>query len=191
MPTRTIGRYWPPFPPLLPSAFSAGGRAAGYAGTDAASDDDAGEGAVGASTGLCLLPHALADLSKVLGARLDPFALGPVSTIIAKELATLPQAGGQRSGGAVLPGQQDPGSTDSPRAGTAGSIGLVLIDRALDMATPCMHSEHVLDMVFTSLLRPAPAAPPQAVAAAAGMDAAAAAGAGPGQRQPAPWVSLR
>ena len=64
-------------------------------------DEGGDEGAVGGSTGLSLLSHALADLSRVLGARLDPFALGPVSAAVAKELATLPQAGGQRSGAAA------------------------------------------------------------------------------------------
>jgi hypothetical protein len=114
-------------------------------------EEDGDEGALGASAGLSLLSHALADLSRVLGAKLEPFAIGPASTAIAKELATLPQAG-QRSGVGPL---QDSG-TDSPRAdigtgGSGGSIGLVLVDRSLDLATPCMHSEHVLDLVFSCL----------------------------------------
>jgi hypothetical protein len=107
---------------------------------------------VGASTGLSLLPHALADLSRVLGAKLEPFALGPASAAIAKELATLPQAG-QRSSGL---GPLQDASTDSPRAegGAGGGIGLVLVDRSLDLATPCMHSEHVLDLLMSCLDRP-------------------------------------
>jgi hypothetical protein len=68
-------------------------------------------------------------------------------------------------------------STDSPRAdagaaagggagGGAGGIGLVLIDRSLDLATPCMHSEHVLDLVLSCQEGPTAAA--AAAAAAAG-----------------------
>jgi hypothetical protein len=141
------------------------GRPAGFSPAEGLADDDSDTGAIGASGGLSLLSHALADLSRVLGAKLEPFAIGPASTAIAKELATLPQAG-SRSG----LGQQQQGldsSSDSPRAesgaaaaaatggGGAGGIGLVLIDRSLDLATPCMHSEHVLDVVLSCLERPA------------------------------------
>lgn len=127
------------------------GRPAGFSAAEGLVEDDGDEGAVGASSGLSLLPHALADLSRVLGAKLEPFALGPASAAIAKELATLPQAG-QRSGVGPL---QDT-STDSPRAeaGAGGGIGLVLVDRSLDLATPCMHSEHVLDLLMSCLDRP-------------------------------------
>eukprot|EP00879_Flechtneria_rotunda_P012088 GHRR01012623.1.p1 GENE.GHRR01012623.1~~GHRR01012623.1.p1 ORF type:complete len:587 (+),score=238.22 GHRR01012623.1:2901-4661(+) len=61
------------------------------------------------------------------------------------------------------------GSDASGASGTAGSIGLVLVDRSLDLATPCMHKDHVLDAVFASLPRAGAAAGP--------------AGAGPGSTQ--------
>jgi len=145
---------------------SVGGRPAGFGPPDALADSDGDEGTLGASTGLSLLSHALADLSRVLGAKLEPFAIGPASVAIAKELATLPQAGTR---GGLIPGQDS--STDSPRAegmgaagggggggGAGGGIGLVLVDRSLDLATPCMHSEHVLDLML-SCLDDTPAAP--------------------------------
>jgi hypothetical protein len=160
-----------------------------------AAGDDADGADVGAASALSLLSHALADLSRVLGGRLEPFAIGPVSTAVAKELATLPQAG-QRSGGADS-------SSGSPRVGAdgvlgpsasaaaAGAIALVLVDRALDLATPCMHAEHVLDMMLAGLLRPAPGAPPASAPAAAAATGGAA-GQQQQQQQPVtPWVSLR
>lgn len=142
----------------LPVVCSVSGRPAGFSAAEGLAEDDGDEGALGASSGLSLLPHALADLSRVLGAKLEPFAIGPASTAIAKELATLPQAG-QRSG---LGPMQD-SSTDSPRAdmgagaagGGGGGIGLVLVDRSLDLATPCMHSDHVLDLVLSCSKSPA------------------------------------
>eukprot|EP00879_Flechtneria_rotunda_P025718 GHRR01027357.1.p1 GENE.GHRR01027357.1~~GHRR01027357.1.p1 ORF type:complete len:379 (+),score=125.42 GHRR01027357.1:574-1710(+) len=167
----------------------AGGRAAGFGGTDAPSEGSghaAEDDGLGASTGLSLLPHALADLSRLLGAKLDPFALGPVSAVIAKELMSLPQYGaghgplgdnslqealtGLASSAATGPlGAGSSGSDASGASGTAGSIGLVLVDRSLDLATPCMHKDHVLDAVFASLPRAGAAAGP--------------AGAGPGSTQ--------
>lgn len=138
---------------------SVGGGAAGFAAAEAlAADDEGDEGALGAATGISLLSHALADLSRVLGQKLEPFALGPASTAIAKELATLPQGGSSSS--AARAGLDS--SSDSPRAdmlsgaaggggSSSGGIGLVLVDRSLDLATPCMHSEHVLDLVLSCL----------------------------------------
>eukprot|EP00775_Hariotina_reticulata_P009236 gene9236-9401_t len=149
---------------VLPAAGSvasravAANRAAGFAGMDGRSDTEVESDGLGISTGLSLLPHCLADLSRVLGGRLEPFAIGPVSTAIAKELYALPQQG-QRG-----PAGGDPFAAEEPVAagsgGTSGSIGLVLIDRSLDLATPCMHSDHVLDVVFASLPRAEPAAAP-------------------------------
>lgn len=142
---------------------SVSGRPAGFSPAEGLADDDSDTGAIGASGGLSLLSHALADLSRVLGAKLEPFAIGPASTAIAKELATLPQAGSRRGLGQQQQGLDS--SSDSPRAelGAAaagggaggGGIGLVLIDRSVDLATPCMHSEHVLDIVLSCLERPA------------------------------------
>jgi hypothetical protein len=126
---------------------------------------------VGGSTGLSLLPHCLADLSRVLGAKLDPFAVGPVSNAIARELAALPQQGHRPGGhGGDATGSDGSAAAAAGAAGgagaaAAGSIGLVLIDRCLDLATPCMHAEHVLDAVFASLPR-ADAAVPAAAGAA-------------------------
>lgn len=144
----------------MPPACSLSGRPAGFSAAEGLAEEEGDAGALGASSGLSLLSHALADLSRVLGAKLEPFAIGPASTAIAKELATLPQAG-QRSG---LGQQGLDSSTDSPRAelgaaaaagGAGGGIGLVLVDRSLDLATPCMHTEHVLDLVLSCLERPA------------------------------------
>jgi hypothetical protein len=153
-----------------PACCSASNRAAGFAGMDGRSDTEPDSDALGISTGLSLLPHCLADLSRVLGARLEPFAVGPVSTAIAKELYALPQKGPGGTGG-------DPFAAEDPAlvaagigapGGASGSIGLVLIDRSLDLATPCMHSDHVLDVVFASLPRAEPAVTPVLAAAAGG-----------------------
>lgn len=156
---------------------SAGGRAAGFGAPDTLAEHDSDEGAVGASTGLSLLAHSLADLSRILGAKLEPFAIGPVSHAVAKELAALPQQGsrgGAGPGGEVVDGAGAAGAgfpvgqLGGSAAGAAGSIGLVLIDRSLDLATPCMHTDHVLDAVFASLPRAdAIVAPPGADMAAA------------------------
>lgn len=153
----------------------AGGRAAGFGSADAPPDHGADEGAVGGSGGLSLLPHCLADLSRVLGAKLEPFAIGPVSSSIARELAALPQQGHRPGGAADLAGPDSSSTAAAAGAGAAaaaasGSIGLVLIDRCLDLATPCMHAEHVLDAVFASLPRADAVVP--AAAAAAGSGAA-------------------
>lgn len=143
----------------------------GYAGRETSADADHDDDAVGVSTGLSLLPHCLADLSRLLGARLDPYAIGPVSLAVAKGLAVLPQ--GPRGGtiGDVLADGLGPGSTGAARhhafprphmeapaaeaGGTSGTVGLVLIDRSLDLATPCMHGDHVLDGIFAHLPRAA------------------------------------
>ena len=77
-----------------------------------------------------------------------------------------PSIAGQRSG--LVSGPDS--NTDSPRADAAagggpgggggggqggGAIGLVLVDRSLDLATPCMHTEHVLDLMLSCLQQPA------------------------------------
>jgi hypothetical protein len=85
-------------PPFLPCLFaprdpSSGGRAAGFGPADRASDQ-ADEGALGVSGGLTLLAHALVDVGGQLGARLEPFALGPVSA----QLGEAPQSGGAGEG---------------------------------------------------------------------------------------------
>lgn len=124
------------------------------------------------STGLSLLPHSLADISRLLGAKLDPYAIGPVSLAIAKDLAALPQWPRGGTSGDILADGVRPGVSGTsghhafPRpadtagasaASTAGTIGLVLIDRSLDLATPCMHGDHVVDAVFDQLPRAAAA----------------------------------
>jgi hypothetical protein len=151
---------------------SAGGRAAGFGSSDAPADHDTDDGAVGGSTGLSLLSHCLADLSRVLGAKLDPFAIGPVSAAVARELAALPQQGYRPGSAAADLAGADSGTPTAAGGGGGGaassSIGLVLIDRCLDLATPCMHAEHVLDGVFASLPRADAAVPAAAAGAGAG-----------------------
>ncbi len=155
---------------------SAGGRAAGYGGVDAPPED---EDDSSASPALSLLAHALADLSRLLGARLEPYALGPVSAALARQIAELPQsvaAGGSthhpagaassaadalRQGAAHLPGGAGFSSSSGPTAvGPGGSIGLVLLDRSLDLVTPCSHAEHCLDALLAATPRAEPAPPP-------------------------------
>lgn len=87
-PTARHTRLLTPNPyPALPStprthpARSTGGRAAGFGPADRP-PDDGDDGALGASPGGALMAHALVDAAGQLGARLEPFALGPVSAQI-------------------------------------------------------------------------------------------------------------
>lgn len=144
---------------VLPAAGAAarfarsGDLAAGYG--PAVDDGDDGDGE-GASGGLSLLAHTLAAIGGQLGARLEPFALGPVAQKVAQEVASLPIAlppvGAGAGGGPVASASGD-GSTG---AGVRGSsMALLLIDRSLDLVSVAGHSDHPLDLVL-DLLRPGP-----------------------------------
>ena len=146
---------------------TAAGRAAGFGPADQpdADGDDADDGALGVAGGLSLLAHALVGAAAQLGARVEPFALGPVSAQVAREVASLPQAPAAAVGGGGGGGM---GEGFSPRhAGAGGGSGgglvpaaLILIDRSLDLAAPCGHSDHFLDAAPALLLRRPPAPPP-------------------------------
>jgi hypothetical protein len=71
-------RFRTPRPAAPPQTHRSCGRAAGFGPADL-SLDPSEDGTLGASGGLTLLAHALVDIGGQLGARLEPFGLGPVS----------------------------------------------------------------------------------------------------------------
>lgn len=83
-----------------------------------------------------------------------------MSAAVARELAALPQQGGPRGGGGMDGLADGGGIGGGPGSATAGAIGLVLVDRSLDLATPVMHADHVLDVMFSSLPRAEAVQPP-------------------------------
>lgn len=85
----------------------------------------------GSSGGMSLLAHSLAAVAGQMGHRLETYALGPVSTQLAAEVASLP-----------IPFGVDAGSKSTP------TLGLILVDRSLDLVSPCLHGEHLMDLVI-------------------------------------------
>lgn len=105
----------------------AGGVAAGFGPAEPPSEVD-GQGSSG---GMSLLAHSLAAVAGQMGHRLETYALGPVSTQLAAEVASLP-----------IPFGVDAGSKSTP------TLGLILVDRSLDLVSPCLHGEHLMDLVI-------------------------------------------
>ncbi|KAF5833671.1 hypothetical protein DUNSADRAFT_9942 [Dunaliella salina] len=134
-----------------------GGTAAGFArpqtsGSDLAGDgheddrEDEGQIGEGASNngsgsgGLSLLAHELVGLAAQLGMQLETFSVGVVSHQLALEVCNLPSPSPLPLD---LPGRPTP------------TLGLVLVDRSLDVATPCMHQENLWEMMLGMLPREA------------------------------------
>ncbi|GLI59819.1 hypothetical protein VaNZ11_001786 [Volvox africanus] len=169
---------------VLPAASSAarravvGAAAAGFAPPELGAGDAAvhGEGASGA---LSLTAHGLLALAAAMGApRPEPYAIGPVSSALAAELASLPSVSVSVS---VPPGSLvGASSTASSGGASSSSLAIILVDRALDLASPCTHTDHPWDLILAAAaVRQAKTA---AVAAAAVSAATSAGGASPPRR---------
>ncbi|GLC33675.1 hypothetical protein PLESTB_000102500 [Pleodorina starrii] len=178
---------------VLPAASSAarravaGGLAAGFGALEPGAGDAAAAGE-GASGGLSLTAHGLLALAAAMGApRPEPFAVGPVSAALAAELASLPSV-------SLPPSSLSAGSAAAAAGGTAAStpsLALILVDRSLDLATPCTHTDHPWDVLLAAAAaRQAAAATRAAAAAAGGGGAAAAAPHGGGSGAQAVWRPL-
>ncbi|XP_057866569.1 sec1 family domain-containing protein MIP3 isoform X2 [Cryptomeria japonica] len=84
--------------------------------------------------GATLIAHFLHHLAGQMDLKMDIFTLGPVSHTIGKamtDLSSLYDVGGR----------------------TKRSTGLLLIDRSLDLITPCCHGDSLVDRMFSSLPR--------------------------------------
>uniref|UniRef100_A0A7R9YUY3 Uncharacterized protein n=1 Tax=Chlamydomonas euryale TaxID=1486919 RepID=A0A7R9YUY3_9CHLO len=71
-----------------------------------------------------------------MGAQCEAFALGPTAQLLASEVAQLP-----------LPPLRELNGRPTP------TLALLLVDRALDLATPCSHGEHPADLVVAAATR--------------------------------------
>jgi hypothetical protein len=94
----------------------------------------------------------------------------PPQSDAAREISTLPQPTAAALGDhAPLSPRHSGvlGGLGPAAGGGALPVALVLIDRGLDLATPCSHSDHFWDAV-PALLRRRPAAPPPPACAAPG-----------------------
>ncbi|PNH13011.1 hypothetical protein TSOC_000024 [Tetrabaena socialis] len=156
---------------VLPAASSAarrgvsGGLAAGFGPLEATASDSAAAWGEGASGGLALTAHALLALAAAMGfGRPAPFPIGPVSSAIAAELASLPTLAA-----ATPPSYGGGGGTNSSggsNGGPSGGLALVLVDRSLDLAAPTCHGDQPWDVVLAAV-----AARQAAAAVAASMGA--------------------
>eukprot|EP01018_Ginkgo_biloba_P008783 Gb_27832 [translate_table: standard] len=84
--------------------------------------------------GATLIAHFLHHLAGQMDLKMEIFTLGPLSRIIGKlltDFSSLYDVGGR----------------------TKRSMGLLLIDRSLDLITPCCHGDSLLDRMFSSLPR--------------------------------------
>ena len=79
--------------------------------------------------GIVIEAAALSALGSELGVKLEPFALGPASRAIGRIITDMPPT---------------PLSMMSMK-GASGAAALVLVDRTLDVATPCCHSDSIFD----------------------------------------------
>ncbi|KAL2635197.1 hypothetical protein R1flu_006676 [Riccia fluitans] len=87
--------------------------------------------------GAVLLAHCLQHVVAQLDLKPEIFTLGPLANVVGKMMAGLP--------------------TPSDGAGhTRQPVGLVLIDRTLDIVTPSTHGDSLLDRCFSSLPRRPP-----------------------------------
>jgi hypothetical protein len=102
-------------------------------------------------------------------ASFEPVSPTESTPTAAREISTLPQPGAAFT--APLFGLDDPSLTSPHHPSGAGAaagggplpVALVLIDRSLDLATPCSASDHFLDGTVSLLQRRPPApAPPHA-----------------------------
>ncbi|GIM07013.1 hypothetical protein Vretimale_11217 [Volvox reticuliferus] len=153
---------------VLPAASSAarravaGGVAAGFAPLESGAGDAAAQGE-GASGGLSLTAHGLLALAAAMGApRPEPYAIGPVSSALAAEMASLPSVSvsvsmppgslaaptsAASSGSAAAGGLSSSSSSSSP---SSSSLAIILIDRSLDLASPCSHTDHPWDLLLAA-----------------------------------------
>ncbi|KAG1669634.1 hypothetical protein FOA52_010794 [Chlamydomonas sp. UWO 241] len=150
---------------VLPAASAAaglarsGGCAAGLSPPDArdmsAADGEGGQG------GCALLAHEVAGLVQQLGAKMEVWALGPTSQMVAAEAVQLPLP--------LLPellGRPTP------------TLGVILIDRFYDLVSPCSHGDHPLDAIMAATPRGAAASEFAAARASSGGSAFGSSGGG-------------
>lgn len=139
---------------VLPAACAAatqaraGGVAAGLCG--ATTGLEAPQGVM--SQGMTLLAHTLAGVAGQLGSRMEVFACGPVAQELGRELASVPLPAPPPSS----PASSAPPSTShasGPPADLPRTLGVVLVDRSLDLVTPSSHPDSLCDCVMASLAR--------------------------------------
>ncbi|KAJ3048006.1 Sec1 domain-containing protein 2 [Rhizophlyctis rosea] len=88
---------------------------------------------VPAESGITQLAASISSLLDSLGARDELFAVGETSRQLAKSITTQ--------------------SSSSPRRHAERNVGVIFIDRSLDLVAPTMHSDNLLDQIYTALPR--------------------------------------
>eukprot|EP00798_Chlamydomonas_sp_ICE-L_P013375 gene13375-19220_t len=86
-----------------------------------------------------LATFALGPVSQQVGGQLATFAVGPVSQQVALEVSATP-----------LPSQAEDQATSGQ---SPPSVSLILVDRHLDVVSPCMHNDHPIDIALEQLPR--------------------------------------